>query len=57
MELARLKKDEARFLKQEMNDCAILRKRFTYTKSDVCVEFVVSLYRADKSKFKIVRRI
>jgi GntR family transcriptional regulator len=57
MELARLKKDEARFLKQEVSDCAILRKRFTYTKSDVCVEFVVSLYRADKSKFKIVRRI
>jgi GntR family transcriptional regulator len=57
MELTRLKRDDARFLKQEINDCAILRKRFTYTKSDVCIEYVISLYRADRSKFRILRRI
>jgi len=57
MELTRLKKEEARFLRQELDDCAIMRKRFTYTKSDICIEYVISLYRADKSKFKIVRRI
>lgn len=57
MELTRLKKEEARFLRQELDDCAIMRKRFTYTKSDICIEYVISLYRADKSKFRIVRRI
>jgi len=57
MELTRLKKEEARFLRQEQDDCAIMRKRFTYTKSDICIEYVISLYRADKSKFRIVRRI
>ncbi|MGC9321775.1 MAG: GntR family transcriptional regulator [Kosmotogaceae bacterium] len=57
MELTRLKKEEARFLRQDQDECAIMRKRFTYTKSDICIEYVISLYRADKSKFKIVRRI
>jgi len=57
MELTRLKKEEARFLRQDQDECAIMRKRFTYTKSDVCIEYVISLYRADKSKFRIVRRI
>jgi len=57
MELTRLKKEEARFLRQDQEECAIMRKRFTYTKSDICIEYVISLYRADKSKFRIVRRI
>jgi len=57
MELTRLKKEEARFLRQDQDECAIMRKRFTYTKSDICIEYVISLYRADKSKFRIVRRI
>lgn len=57
MELTRLKKEEARFLRQDQDECAIMRKRFTYTKSDICIEYVISLYRADKSKFRIIRRI
>lgn len=57
MELTNLKSEEASFLRQEPEDCAILRKRFTYTRSDVCIEYVISLYRADKSRFKITRRI
>lgn len=57
MELTRLDQDAAVHLNQNEGDYAILRRRYTFTKDGKCVEYVSSLYRGDKYKFKIVRNI
>ncbi len=43
----------ASLLNISSGECVVLRKRFTYTASDECVEYVFSVYRGDKYKFNI----
>ncbi|HPF16558.1 MAG TPA: GntR family transcriptional regulator [Thermotogota bacterium] len=40
-------------LKIKSDDCAVLRRRYTYISENRCIEYVISLYRGDKYKFKV----
>lgn len=40
-------------LKMKVSDCAALRRRYTYIAENKCIEYVISLYRGDKYKFKV----
>lgn len=40
-------------LKIKNEDCAVLRRRYTYIAENKCIEYVISLYRGDKYKFKV----
>lgn len=53
LEMTRADGENAAFLKIRTGDCVVLRKRFTYTDNEKCVEYVQSLYRGDKYKFHI----
>jgi len=56
LEIVNLTEEDARLLEVPQKSCAVLRKRFTYTSENECVEYVLSLYRSDKFKFKIELR-
>ncbi|ACR80667.1 MULTISPECIES: GntR family transcriptional regulator [Kosmotoga] len=56
MELIKIDGENARYLNQDDGECAILRRRYTYTSDGKCIEYVLSIYRGDKYKFKVVRR-
>lgn len=56
MELIKIDGENARYLNQDDGECAILRRRYTYTADGKCIEYVLSIYRGDKYKFKVVRR-
>lgn len=56
LELTHVSKEEAQLLGIKPNECAILRKRYTYTSDNKCIEYVLSLYRGDEYKFKVIRR-
>lgn len=45
--------EDAQLLKIHTQESIILRRRFTYSSLEECVEYVISLYRADKYKFKV----
>lgn len=53
LEIVNLTEEDARLLGTSPKSCAVLRKRYTYTSENECVEYVLSLYRGDKFKFKI----
>lgn len=44
---------DAKHLNVSAGTCSLLRKRYTYTSNNKCVEFVRSIYRGDKYRFKI----
>ncbi|MGQ9856281.1 MAG: GntR family transcriptional regulator [Fervidobacterium sp.] len=56
LEVTKVSKDEANLLDVKPGECAILRKRFTYTDTQKCIEYVLSIYRGDEYKFKVVRK-
>lgn len=56
LEVTKASKEEAQLLNIKLGECAILRKRYTYTDTGKCVEFVLSIYRADEYKFKVIRK-
>ncbi len=45
--------EDAALLKIHTQESVILRRRFTYSGQEDCIEYVISLYRADKYKFKV----
>ncbi|OQX57136.1 MAG: GntR family transcriptional regulator, partial [Thermotoga sp. 4484_232] len=45
LEIVDLTEEDARLLEVPQKSCAVLRKRFTYTSKNECVEYVLSLYR------------
>jgi len=45
--------DDREMLKMKTGDCAVLRRRYTYIGEKKCIEYVMSLYRGDKYKFKV----
>ena len=55
IEVTELSGQQARLLNLKKGKCALLRKRYTYTTDGQCVEYVVSLYRGDKFKFRVSR--
>jgi len=55
-EVTRLSRKEAVWLRVNAGECAILRKRFTYTEERKCVEYALSLYLSDEYKFRVVRK-
>ncbi|RAO98736.1 GntR family transcriptional regulator [Petrotoga sp. 9PW.55.5.1] len=56
LEVTTLNKEEGKFLSQKEGAIAALRTRYTYIKDEKCIEYVRSLYRGDRYKFRIVRR-
>lgn len=56
LEVVKIGRDEAKLLNVKPGECAVVRKRFTYTVDERCIEYVLSVYRADEYKFRIVRR-
>lgn len=55
IEVAELSSQQAKLLNLKKGKCALLRKRYTYTSDGQCVEYVVSMYRGDKFKFRVSR--
>jgi GntR family transcriptional regulator len=55
IEIAQMSKKEAKYLECETGDYGILRHRYTYTASDECVEYVVSIYKGERYKLRVVR--
>jgi GntR family transcriptional regulator len=53
LEITHIDRENANLLGIKNNSCVVLRRRFTYTQDEKCVEYVQSLYRADKYKFNI----
>lgn len=56
LELTQASSSDAKHLGIQPGACALLRKRYTYTANGKCVEFVRSIYRGDKYKFKMELR-
>ncbi len=56
IEVMSLSTSQARLLDQPAGSCALLRRRYTYTPDGRCVEYVLSIYRGDQFKFKVLRR-
>jgi GntR family transcriptional regulator len=56
IEVITLSAAQAKLLNQPAGSCALLRKRYTYTSDGRCVEYVLSVYRGDQFKFKVLRR-
>jgi len=57
LEITVLDKDESDILQQKKGAPAALRTRYTYLKNGQCIEYVKSIYRGDKYKFKVVKKI
>ncbi len=53
IEVSHPTEEDREFLKLKPNECSVLRRRFTYTKDNKCLEYVISIYRGDKYKFKV----
>ncbi len=53
LEVGHASVEDARLLGIHVNDCIVLRRRFTYTDNSECIEYVQSIYRGDKYKFTI----
>ncbi|MGJ8455487.1 GntR family transcriptional regulator [Pseudothermotoga sp. U03pept] len=53
LEVTEISGPDAKHLNVPAGSCALLRKRYTYTSENKCVEFVRSIYRGDKYRFKI----
>ncbi|MEJ5229949.1 MAG: GntR family transcriptional regulator [Pseudothermotoga sp.] len=53
LEVTEISGPDAKHLNVPAGSCALLRKRYTYTSESKCVEFVRSIYRGDKYRFKI----
>jgi len=53
LEVARANKENSHLLKINIDECVVLRRRFTYTQEEKCIEYVQSIYRGDKYKFNI----
>ncbi|WP_031504968.1 GntR family transcriptional regulator [Pseudothermotoga hypogea] len=56
LELTHVSSSDAKHLGLQPGACALLRKRYTYTTNGKCVEFVRSIYRGDKYRFKMELR-
>jgi len=56
LEVTKVSKEEAQLLNIKHGECAILRKRYTYTETGKCVEYVLSVYRGDEYKFRVIRK-
>ncbi len=56
IEVINLSSSYAKLLDQSPGKCALLRKRYTYTSDDKCIEYVLSVYIGDKFKFRVIRR-
>ncbi len=56
IEVVNLSSSHAKLLDQPSGKCALLRKRYTYTSDDKCIEYVQSVYIGDKFKFQVIRR-
>jgi len=56
LEVIKVGREEAKLLMIKAGECAIMRRRYTYTADERCIEFVLSIYRADEYKFRVVRR-
>ncbi|MBN2220144.1 MAG: GntR family transcriptional regulator [Kosmotogaceae bacterium] len=57
IEVCRLTKEEAKHLKVNENSYGIRRERQTFTDKSICVEVVRSVYRGDRYRLKVVRRV
>ncbi|MDN5342869.1 GntR family transcriptional regulator [Oceanotoga sp. DSM 15011] len=57
LEVSLLSKEESELLGLKRGEPAVLRRRYTYLDNNHCIEFVKSIYRGDKYKFKVVRKI
>ncbi len=57
IEVCKITKEDAKHLKVSEETYGILRDRHTYTSSELCVEVVRSVYRGDRYKLKVVRRV
>ncbi len=57
IEVCRMSRDEARHLQVKEGSYAITRERHTYTDHGFCVEIVKSVYRGDRYRLKVVRRV
>lgn len=56
LEVTTLNKEQSKFLLQKEGAPAALRTRYTYLENGKCIEFVKSIYRGDKYKFRVVRK-
>jgi GntR family transcriptional regulator len=56
LELTHVSSSDAKHLGLQPGTCALLRKRYTYTTNGRCIEFVRSIYRGDKYRFKMELR-
>ncbi len=56
IEVINLSSSQAKLLNHTAGKCALLRKRYTYTSDDKCVEYVLSIYIGDKFKFHVIRK-
>lgn len=57
IEVCRLSREEAKHLKVKEDSYAISRERQTFTNKNLCVEVVRSVYRGDRYRLKVVRRV
>jgi len=57
IEVCQLSREQARLLRLAEGALAIMRERFTYTNKDLCIEVVRSIYRGDRYKLKVTRRV
>ncbi|AEH50439.1 GntR family transcriptional regulator [Pseudothermotoga thermarum] len=55
-EVTQISPSDAKLLSVNPGACALLRKRYTYTTNNRCIEYVRSIYRGDKYRFKIELR-
>ncbi len=53
LEVTQISGSDAKLLSVTPGSCALLRKRYTYTTNNRCVEYVRSIYRGDRYRFKI----
>lgn len=57
IEVCRLSREEAKNLQVKEGSHAIARERCTYTDKGLCIEVVKSVYRGDRYRLKMVRRV
>ena len=57
IEVCQMSREQARLLRLAEGALAIMRERFTYTDKDLCIEVVRSIYRGDRYKLRVTRRI
>ncbi len=53
LEVGQVSGNDARLLSIAPGSCVLLRKRYTYTTNSRCIEYVRSIYRGDRYRFKI----